>query len=97
MELLFRRIKPHHLELINKALKILPNEYDNSPYLDVKANVLDQLDEPVKAWICRSLAGKDYETVDKVEKQLKEMKTGGTYINITGIHYYKGFSRLRRE
>lgn len=95
MELLFRRIKPHHLELINKALKILPNEYDNSPYLDVKANVLDQLDEPVKAWICRSLTGKDYETVDKVEKQLKEMKTGGTYINITGIHYYKGFEPFK--
>jgi len=88
-------IKPHHLELNNKALKILPKEYDNSPYLNVKAEILDQLGEPVKAWICRCLAGKDYETVDKVEKQLKKMKSGGTYINITGIHFYQGFEPFK--
>ena len=95
MEVLFRRVKPHHLELINKALKILPKEYDNSSYLNVKANILDQLGEPVKAWICRALADKDYETVNKVEKQLEKMKSGGTYINITGIHFYQGFEPFK--
>ena len=94
-DVLFNTIKPHHLELINEALKILPKEYDSSPYLNVKAKILDQLDEPVKAWICRGLAAKDYDAVDKAEKQLKKMKSGGTYINITGIHHYQGFDPFR--
>lgn len=79
----FNRIEPHHLELINCAVKILPKGYDTGSYLNVKAKILDRLGEPVKAWLCRGLAAKDYDAVDKVEKQLKKMKSGGRYINIT--------------
>ena len=95
IEVLFKNIKPHHLKQINKALKILPKGYDNSSYLNVKADILDQLGDPVKAWICRGLAAKNYEEVDKVERQLKELKSGETYINITGFNFYKGLEPFK--
>ncbi|MDO5811431.1 MAG: HIRAN domain-containing protein, partial [Methanobrevibacter sp.] len=95
IEVLFNRIKPHHLDLINEALKILPDDCDNGPYLNVKGDILDQLGDPVKARICRALAYKSYDEVNEVEKQLKKLKSAGTYINITGVHYYQGFTPFK--
>ncbi len=95
IEVLFNRIKPHHLDLINEALRILPKDCDNGPYLNVKGDILDQLGDPVKARICRALAYKSYDEVNEVEKQLKKLKSAGTYINITGIHYYQGFTPFK--
>lgn len=95
MDVLFRRIKPHHLDLINRALKILPDSYDNAPFLNIKANILDQLGDPVKGWICRALAVKDYEKVDMIEKQIKKLSLYHRYINITGIHNYKHFEPFK--
>ena len=95
IEVLFRRIEPKHLDMINRALKILPDGFDNVPYLHVKAEILGQLGDPVKAWICRYIAAERYDEVEKIEKQLKKMKSGGTYINITGIHYYQGFTPFK--
>lgn len=53
-----KNIKPHHLDLINRALKILPDDYDNAPYLKIKSDILRLLGEPVKAKICNALAYK---------------------------------------
>lgn len=89
-------IKPHDLELINEALKILPNDCDNGPYLKTKGDILNQLGDPVKTRVCYALAAKDYDKVNKVEKQLKKLKSGETYINITGIHHYKHFAPFRQ-
>lgn len=95
LDVLFKRIEPKHLDMINRALKILPDDSDNVPYLHVKAEILNQLGDPVKAWICRYIAAERYDEVGKIEKQLKKMKSCGTYINITGIHYYQGFEPFK--
>lgn len=76
IEVVLRSVKPHHLELINKALKILPEECERRKYLNVKAEILDQLGEPVKATVCRALAVKHYDEVEEAESQLKQLKTG---------------------
>ena len=88
---LFKRIKTHHLDLINKALKILPKNCDKTPYLKIKGDILNQLGEPVKAKFCSARAYNDYDGIKKAKKQLKKLKPSETYINITGIGYYQGF------
>ena len=88
-------IKPHHLDLINHALKILPDDWDNAPYLKLKSDILRLLGDPVKAKICLAIAYKNYDKVDEAEKQLKKLKPSETYINITGIHYYQGFEPFK--
>ena len=88
-------IKPHDLDLINEALKILQDDIDNGPYLKTKGDILNQLGDPVKARVCYALAAKDYDKVDEAEKQLEKLKPTGTYINITGIHYYQDFAPFK--
>ena len=95
MELLFNRIEPYDLELIDEALETLPESCDNGPYLSTKAEILYQIGEPVKAKICSALSVKNYDDVDKAEKQLKKLKSSETYINITGIHYYQHFEPFK--
>ena len=92
----FKRIEPRDLEVINEALKILPEGCDNGPYLYVKAEILDQLGEPVKARICNALGAKRYDEADKAEEQLKQLKSSETYINITGTQYYRNFAPFRQ-
>ena len=94
-KLLFNRIEPRNLDLINEALKILPEGCDNGPYLFTKAEILDLLGEHVKAKVCRALGAKHYDEVDKAEKQLKRLKSTETYINITGTQFYQDFEPFR--
>ena len=94
-KLFFKRTEPRDLEVINEALKILPEGCDSGPYLSTKAEILDQLGEGVKARICQALAAKRYDEADKAEKQLKKLKSSETYINITGTQYYKNFAPFR--
>lgn len=94
-KILHNEIEPRDLDLINKALKILPEGYDNSPYLFTKAGILDLLGEGVKARICRALSVKNYDEVDRADRQLKKLKTDETYINITGTQYYKHFEPFK--
>ena len=94
-KLVHNRIEPHDLDLINKALKILPKGYDNSPYLFTKGEILNNLGEPVKAKICNALSLKNYEEVDRAEKQLKKLKSSETYINITGTRFYRHFEPFK--
>ena len=53
------------------------------------------LGEGVKARIYRALSSKNYDEVDKVEKQLEKLKSSQTYINITGTQYYRHFEPFR--
>ena len=94
-KLLFNRIEPHDLDMINKALEILPEGYDNSPYLFIKAQILIELGDPVKARVCNALAAKRYGEVDKADWQLKKLKSSQTYINITGIQHYRNFAPFK--
>ena len=94
-KLFFKRTESRDLEVINEALKILPEGCDNGPYLSTKAEILDQLGEGVKARICQALGAKRYDEADKAEKQLKKLKSSETYINITGTQYYKNFAPFR--
>ena len=94
-KLLFREIVPRDLEVINEALKILPEGCDSGPYLSTKSEILDQLGEPVKARICQALAAKHYDKVDKAEKQLKKLKSTENYINITGTQFYRNFAPFK--
>ena len=48
-KILHNNIKPHDLDLIDKALKILPKSCDNHGYLFVKVEILNQLGKTVKA------------------------------------------------
>jgi len=88
-------IKPQHLDLINHALKILPDDYDNAPYLKLKSDILRLLGDPVKAKICLAIAYKNYDKVDEAEKQLKKLTPYFRYINITGIHNYRHFAPFK--
>lgn len=88
-------IKPQHLDLINHALKILPDDYDNAPYLKLKSDILRLLGDPVKAKICLAIAYKNYDKVDEAEKQLKKLTPYFRYINITGIHNYCHFEPFK--
>ena len=83
------------MDLINKALEILPEGYDNSPYLFIKAQILIELGDPVKARVCNALAAKRYGEVDKADRQLKKLKSPETYINITGIQHYRNFAPFK--
>ena len=89
--MIVRDITPHELELINEAIKILPDGYDSGPYLKIKGDILNMLGDPVNAKVCYALAAKDYGEVEEAERQLERLKAGETYINITGIHFYRGF------
>lgn len=95
IKVIVKRVKPHHLDLINEALRILPEDYDNGPYLKTKGDILDQLGDPVKARVCYALAVKDYDKVDEADKQLKKLKPNETYISITGIQYYQNFAPFK--
>ena len=94
-KILHNKMEPRDLGLINTALKILPRGYDNREYLFIKAEILSQLGEPVKARICKALSVKNYEEVDKAEKQLKKLKPAETYINITGTQHYRNFEPFK--
>ena len=95
-KILHNEIEPHDLDLINEALKILPKGYDNSPYLFTKAGVLECLGEPVKAKVCKALSVKNYAEVDKADRQLKQLKSSESYINITATQYYKHFEPFKQ-
>ena len=45
-KLFFKKIEPRDLDLINEALKILPEGCDNGPYLSTKSEILDPLGNP---------------------------------------------------
>ena len=92
IEVLFQRSKRQHLELINRALKILPETCDNGPYLNLKADILVQLGDPVKGRICRAIAAGKYDEVTKAENKLKKLQPRRRYINITGIYNYQGLA-----
>ena len=96
MNVLFKRVKHNDLKLINEALKILPDDCDRGPYLTVKADILDQLGEPVKAKVCRALSVKNYDEVDEADRLLKKLKPDETYINITATQYYQNFKPFRQ-
>lgn len=85
-------VTPEHLELVNRALKVLPDTCDNGPYLNLKADILCQLGDPVKGRICRAIAAGNYDKVSKAESKLKKLKPGKRYINITGIYNYQGLA-----
>jgi hypothetical protein len=53
------------------------------------------LGDPVKAKICSALAVKNYDEVDRAEKQLKKLKSSETYINISGTQYYQNFAPFK--
>jgi tetratricopeptide (TPR) repeat protein len=84
------------LKLINEALKILPDDKDNYSFLHMKGSILKELGEPVKGQICYYLADKNFDKVEKIEKQLKRLENPKeTFINITGTqfyHYFKPFT-----
>lgn len=94
-KLLFKRIEPRDLDLINKALKMLPKGFDNRPYLSTKAEILKELGDPVRASICNAIARKDYDSVDKAERQLKKLKPSESYISIAGTQFYRNFTPFR--
>lgn len=89
------QIEPNDLDLIDETIKMLPENCDNGPYFQLKGDILDQLGDPVKASIARALGAKRYDEVDKAENQLKKLKPSLTYINITGIHNYRGFEPFK--
>lgn len=47
--------------------------------------------------MCRALAEKYYDKVDGVERKLKKLKNGETYIIIAGILQYKGFEPFKER
>ena len=80
------------LDYINEALRILPEGEDNYSFLITKGIILDELGEHVKARICYSLASKNYDKVDKAERQLEMLRnTNDTYIIVTSTRYYQNF------
>ena len=95
IKMIVNRITPHDLELIDEALKMLPDHVDNGPYLRTKGDILDRLGDPVKAKVCYALAVNDYDRVDEAERLLKRLKPTGTYISIAGIHNYQHFAPFR--
>ena len=85
------------LNLINEALKTLPKDENNYPYLQMKGNILEELGEPVNARICYYLSNKMYDKVDETEKELRILKSSTeTFINITGTNHYQNFRPFRQ-
>ena len=94
-KVLHNEIEPKDLELIDKALEMLPKGYDNRSYLFTKAGILELLGEGVKAKIYKALSFKNYDEVDNAEKQLEKLKPDETYINITGTRFYRNFEPFK--
>jgi hypothetical protein len=85
------------LDMINEALKILPEDESNYPYLQLKGNILEKLGEPVKAKICYYLSSKMYDKVEKAEKQLKQLDNPNeTFIVISGTNHYQYFKPFHK-
>ena len=92
MKRAFNELSADDLDVINEALKILPDDKSNYSYLHIKGNILEKMGEPVKARICYYLAGKMFDEVEKAERQLKMMADSNeTFIAIAGLKFYNKY------
>lgn len=84
------------LNLINEALSILSSDKDNSEFLIEKGHILRDIGSPIKAHICYLLSKKKFNEINKIEKELNDVKLGyETLINITGIQHYHGLAPFK--
>ena len=96
IKLMKNQITSDDLNLINEALKILPDSENSHDFLYCKGEILEKLAKPVDAHICFLLAAKMYDDVKKVEDQRKIIKNSrSTLICVTGTQHYKGSMPLK--
>ena len=90
------RITRADLDMVNEALKVLPEDENNYALLQLKGDFLEKLGEPVKAKICYLLSNKLYDEVSRAEVQLDVLKyVDETYIAVAGTKFYHGFKLFR--
>lgn len=85
------KITSKELDIINEALRILPDTENNYSYLQLKGEILERLGEPVKAKICYLLSNRMFDLVRLAEDRLKRMRdTSKTFIAVAGTQFYAG-------
>ena len=77
------------LNLINDALKIMPEGEDPSEYYFLKGEILEALNELVEAKKAYLIAYKEFDKLKEFEKEVEYLEnTNDTLINISGGYYY---------
>lgn len=77
------------LELVNEALKTIPENEDPSEYYFLKGEILEALQEPVEAKKSYLIAYKEFDKLNEFEKQVEYLTTTeDILINITGSYFY---------
>lgn len=76
-------------ELINEALKFIPESEDPSEYYFLKAEILEALRQPIEAKKSYLTAFKEFDKLDEFEKQTEYLNnTSDVLVNISGCFYY---------
>lgn len=77
------------LNLVDDALKTIPESEDSSEYYFLKGEILEALQEPIEAKKSYLIAYKEFEKLAEFEKQVEYLKTTeDTLVNITGSYFY---------
>lgn len=91
-----RQSPERSLEIINDALKLLPDDDGRDDYIRMKGRILQSLDRQIQAWKCFLLADGMTDRIVQLEEQEKTIKnTRQPLINITGTQFYKGCGILK--
>lgn len=92
------KVKERDLEIINKALAILPDDYGRKDYIRVKGRILELLGRQVQARKCYLLASGMYDKIKEIEKQEKFIKsTDDLLISVAGQKFYDGGFKLKKN
>lgn len=92
------KVKEKDLEIINKALAILPDDYGRKDYIRVKGRILEALGRQVQARKCYLLASGMYDKIEEIEKQEKFIKsTDDLLISVAGQKFYDGGFKLKKN
>lgn len=91
-----RRSPERSLEIINEALKLLPDDEERGRFIHMKGRILQSLDRKIQAKKCFLLADGMTDKIMQLEEQEKIIKnTRQPLINITGTQFYKGCGILK--
>lgn len=85
------------LEIINEALKLLPDDDGRDDYIRLKGSILESLGRKSHAKKCYFLAAGMTDKIKEIEEQEKIIKNSRfTLINITATKFYKGIGQLKK-
>ena len=88
----------HDLDIINEALKILPDDDGRNDYIRVKGMILDSLGCQVQAKKCFFLAAGMFDSIKELERKEEFIKSSSDIlINVAGTKFHKSSIKIRKD